>query len=479
MKKPEVQSAIEKSPTGIQGLDEVLSGGLPRGRTTLVCGGAGCGKTLLAIEFLVRGALLHGEPAVMISFDEAPAELALNVQSLGFDLADLQKRKLLRIDHVRLDRTEIEEAGEYDLEGLFVRIDHAVKSVGAKRVVLDTPETLFSSLPDSGVLRAELKRLFHWLKDRGLTSIVTAEKGEGHLTRHGFEEYISDCVIFLDHRVHAERSIRRLRVVKYRGSFHGTNEYPFLIEESGFSVLPITSLGLEHAAPSERVSSGIPDLDRLLGGRGFYRGSTILVSGPAGSGKSALAAHFAHGAVRRGERCLYLAHEESPEQILRNMASLGVDLRTLDPELFHLRANRPTLYGLEMHLAVLHRVVNQLDPQVVIIDPVTSLTPMGEVGDVRLMLTRLIDFLKLRGVTSLFTSLLDSELSFEANGAGVSSLIDTWIRLHNHRGDGKRVRALEVLKSRGMAHGEELNHFRLTDEGLRFDAPAARSQEAP
>lgn len=474
----EALGTLPKARTGIQGLDEVTGGGLPQGRPTLVCGGAGCGKTLLGVEFLVRGAVQFGEPGVLLSFEESARELTANVASLGFDLKELQARKLLRIDQVLLDRSQVEESGEYDLEGLFIRLGHAVDSIGARRVVLDTPEALFAGVPDAGVLRAELKRLFLWLKERGLTTVITGERGEGQLTRHGIEEYVSDCVIFLDHRVADERSVRRLRVVKYRGSHHGTNEYPFLIDEHGLSVLPITSVGLAHTVTSERVSTGSAQLDAMFEGKGFYRGSTVLVSGTAGSGKSALAAQFAAGAAKRGERCLYLAHEEAPDQILRNMASVGIDLRGLDPALFRLHASRPTLYGLEMHLAVSHRLVNELRPTVVVMDPVTSLTPMGERGDVRLMLARLIDFLKGRGITTLFTSLVDSTESIEQTDAGISSLIDTWILLRLERTEGQRRRTLEVLKSRGMGHGEELCTYRLTSQGLRFERQAGARDRA-
>lgn len=372
---------------------------------------------------------------------------------------------------MKIERSQIEEAGEYDLEGLFVRLGHAVQSVGAKRVVLDTPEALFAAIPDQAVLRAELKRLFDWLKERGLTAVITGERGEGQLTRHGLEEYVSDCVIFLDHRVADERSIRRLRIVKYRGSLHGTNEYPFLIDQRGLSVLPITSLGLEHAVTSERLSTGSEELDAMFGGQGFLRGSTVLVSGAAGSGKSSLAAQFAAAAARRGERCLYLAHEEAPQQILRNMRSVGIDLGALDPGLFRLQASRPTLYGLEMHLAVTLRAVRDFRPTVVVMDPVTSLTPMGERADVRLMLSRLIDSLKLQGVTLLLTSLVGSVAALDESDAGISSLIDTWIVLGMQRVAGARRRTIEVLKSRGMAHSDELYAFRLTNDGLRFERP--------
>src|SRR5262245_23751638 len=364
---------LPKTPTGIDGLDEITGGGLPQGRPTLVCGSAGCGKTLLAMEFLVRGALQYGEPGVFMSFEETAEELAANVRSLGFDVERLAKDGQLLIDHVRVERSEIEETGDYDLEGLFVRLGYAIDSIGAKRVVLDTLESLFSGLGNEGVLRAELRRLFRWLKDRGVTTVITAERGDGQLTRQGLEEYVSDCVLLLDHRVDEQLSTRRLRIVKYRGSAHGTNEYPFLIDERGISVLPITSLGLQHPVSEERISSGIAQLDAMLGGEGYFRGSTILASGTAGTGKTTLSAAFADACCRRGARCLYFAFEESPQQIVRNMRSVGLTLEPwLKKGLLRVDAARPTLFGLERHLTTMHRAIEEFRPRAVVVDPISS-----------------------------------------------------------------------------------------------------------
>src|SRR3954465_1439868 len=399
-------TALPKAPTGIQGLDEITAGGLPRGRPTLVCGSAGCGKTLFSMEFLVRGATQYGEPGVFMAFEETAPELTQNVRSLGFDLDELAKEKKLVIDFVRLERSEIDETGDYDLEGLFIRLGAALDAIGAKRVVLDTIENLFAGLQNEGILRAELRRLFRWLKDRGVTAVITGERGEGQLTRHGLEEYVSDCVILLDHRVADQVSTRRLRVVKYRGSAHGTNEYPFLIDEAGISVMPLTSAGLDYAASGERISTGIPELDEMMGGLGYFRGSTILVSGMAGSGKSTPAAHFANAACGRGERCLYFAFEESPAQIVRNMRSIGLDLRGwVDRGFLRFAANRPSLQGLEMHLARMLRDVEVIEPRAVVVAPISSLMTAGLGSDVHAMLLRLIDHLKGRAVTALFTNL--------------------------------------------------------------------------
>jgi circadian clock protein KaiC len=461
--------AVPKAPTGIQGLDEITGGGLPRGRTTLVCGGAGCGKTLLGVEFLVRGITAYEEPGLLVAFEETPEELAGNVRSLGFDLDDLVRRKRLAIDFVWLDRSEVEEAGDYDLEGLFIRMGHAIDRIGAKRVVLDSVETLFGGLANTAVLRAELRRLFRWLKDRGVTAIVTGERGEGALTRHGLEEYVSDCVILLDHRVEDQVSTRRLRVVKYRGSIHGTNEYPFLIDRDGISVLPITSLGLQHPASRERVSSGIARLDAMLGGRGYFRGSTVLVSGTAGTGKTSVAAHFVQAACERGERCLYLAFEESPDQIIRNMRSIGLDLEPwVRKGVLRFHATRASLYGLELHLATVHRVVGQYDPRVVVIDPINNLIRVGDRRDVTAMLTRLIDFLKGRGITAALTSMTAPDEALETTDADISSLVDTWLLLRHIELEGERNRALYVLKSRGMAHSNQVREFLLTDRGVEL-----------
>ena len=461
--------AVPKAPTGIQGLDEITGGGLPRGRTTLVCGGAGCGKTLLGLEFLVRGATVYDEPGLLVAFEETPEELAGNVRSLGFDLDDLVRRKRLAIDFVWVDRSEVEEAGDYDLEGLFIRMGHAIDRIGAKRVVLDSVETLFGGLANTAVLRAELRRLFRWLKDRGVTAIVTGERGEGALTRHGLEEYVSDCVILLDHRVVDQVSTRRLRVVKYRGSLHGTNEYPFLIDQDGISVMPITSLGLQHPASRERVSSGIARLDAMLGDKGYFRGSTVLVSGTAGTGKTSVAAHFVQAACERGERCLYLAFEESPDQIIRNMRSIGLDLEPwVRKGVLRFHATRASLYGLELHLATVHRVVGQYDPRVVVIDPINNLIRVGDRRDVTAMLTRLIDFLKGRGITAVLTSMTAPDEALETTDADISSLVDTWLLLRHVELEGERNRALYVLKSRGMAHSNQVREFLLTDRGVEL-----------
>jgi circadian clock protein KaiC len=460
---------LPKSPTGIQGLDEITGGGLPKGRPTLVCGGAGCGKTLLAMEFLVRGATQFQEPGVFMAFEETVKDLTQNVVSLGFDLSDLIARKGILLDFVYVERSEIEETGEYDLEGLFIRLGQAIDSIGAKRVVLDTIESLFAGLPNPLILRAELRRLFRWLKDKGVTAIITAERGEGTLTRQGLEEYVSDCVIMLDHRVSEQTSSRRLRVVKYRGSTHGTNEYPFLIDEDGISVLPVTSLALQHIVSSERVSTGVARLDAMLGGKGYYRGSSVLVSGTAGTGKSSLAAHFADAACRRRERVLYFAFEESPSQIIRNMRSIGIHLQHwVDKGLLQFHAQRPSFAGLEMHLAVQHKVINAFRPQAVILDPLNSFIDGDNGIGVHSMLTRLLDFLKTKQITGLFTSLISSAPTLERSQSSISSLIDTWLLLRAIDSGGERNRGLTILKSRGMAHSNQIREFLLTDHGVEL-----------
>jgi circadian clock protein KaiC len=451
------------------GLDEITGGGLPTGRPTLVCGAAGCGKTMLAVEFLVRGATQFGEPGVFMMFEESTRELTQNVRSLGFDLDRLATGKRLVLDQVQIERSEIEETGEYDLEGLFIRLGHAVDSIGAKRVVLDTLEALFAGLPNHAILRAELRRLFRWLKDRGLTAIITGERGDNTLTRHGLEEYVADCVILLDHRITEQVSTRRLRVVKYRGSFHGTNEYPFLIGESGISVLPITSLQLDHQASTRRISSGIPALDAMLGGRGYYRGSSILVSGSAGTGKSSLGATFIDAACRRGERCLIFAYEESPEQLLRNMGSIGIDLRPwIRKGLLEIHASRPTLHGLEQHLLMMHDAIRDFRPRAVVVDPITNLTFDLRETEIKPTLMRLIDFLKQQKVTALFTSLTTGRQgqAAEDSQVGVSSLMDTWLLLSNVEQNGERNRMMYILKSRGMPHSNQVREFILSRKGI-------------
>jgi circadian clock protein KaiC len=458
---------LQKVPTGINGLDEITGGGLPQGRPTLVCGGTGCGKTLFSMEFLIRGASQFGEPGVFMSFEEKSEELTVNFASLGFDLHELIAERRLSLDYVHIDRNEIEETGEYDLEGLFIRLGYAIDAIGAKRVVLDTIETLFSGLSDEGVLRAELRRLFRWLKDKGVTAVITGEQGERTLTRYGLEEYVADCVIFLDHKVVEQVATRRLRIVKYRGSAHGTNEYPFLIDEQGFSVLPITSLGLDHAVANDRISSGIPRLDTMLGGEGFYRGSSILVSGTAGAGKSSLAARFAQASCQRGERTLYFAFEESRNQIIRNMRSLDIDLgRWVDQGLLHFVTARPTLFGLEMHLVSMHKAIEKFAPQVVVVDPISNLITSASSSDVKAMLTRLIDYLKGKGITAICTDLTTAGVNLDQTEIGISSLMDTWLLLKFIEERGERNRGLSILKSRGMAHSNQIREMIMSSEGI-------------
>jgi len=460
-------STLPKTPTGISGFDEITGGGLPKGRPALVCGGPGCGKTLFSTEFIVRGAREFGEPGVFMAFEETREELSKNVASLGFDLDQLIRQKKLVVDYIHIERSEIQETGEFDLEGLFIRLNHAIDSIGAKRVVLDTLEALFSGLPNELILRAELRRLFRWLKDKGVTALITAERGERSFTRYGLEEYVADCVIALDNRVIDQISTRRLRVLKYRGSIHGGNEYPFLIGEHGVSVLPATSVGLTHQAGTQRISSGIPRLDTMLGGKGFYRASSILVSGTAGSGKSTLAAKFAAESCARGERALYFAFEESPSQITRNMRSVGIDLSVpLRKGLLEFHAVRPTYFGLEMHLVSIHNAIKAFQPTVVIFDPLTNLIEIGSPREVKAMLTRLIDFLKMQQVTAMFTSLTQGGANLDQTELGVSSLMDVWFIVRNLESGGERNRALYVLKARGIAHSNQVREFVMSKDGL-------------
>ena len=458
---------LPKCPTGIQGLDEITGGGLPRGRPTLICGGAGCGKTLFAAEFLVRGAVQFGEPGVFMSFEETEKELTANVASLGFDLASMIRHKKIVIDYVHVAANDLHESGDYDLEGLFVRLGHAIDSIDAKRVVMDTLEVLFGGLHNEAIVRAELRRLFRWLKDKGVTAVITAERGREALTRHGLEEYVSDCVILLDHRVINQIATRNLRVTKYRGALHGTNEFPFLIGGTGISVLPITSVGLNHNMSSERIATGIPRLDAMLGGRGFFRGSSILLTGTPGTGKTIVAANFAQAAAKRGERVLFFSFEESPNQIIRNMHSIGLRLEPLVKKgLLRFHSARPSLYGLEMHLATMFKEITEFQPAVVVMDPITSLMDAGTDYESKGMITRLIDYLKAGQITSLFTSLTQGGHVLQQSEAAMSSLMDSWLLLQDLEGNGERNRVLYVLKARGMAHSNQVREFLISDRGI-------------
>jgi circadian clock protein KaiC len=461
---------LKKSPTGITGLDEITFGGLPSGRPTLICGGPGCGKTLFALQFLVNGVLKYNEPGVFMAFEEKAEDLMVNVSSLGVDLDKMQKQKKIKIDYVHVDKSEIEETGEYDLSGLFVRLNYAIESIGAKRVVLDTIENLFSGLSNEGILRSEIRRLFQWLKDKKVTTLITGEKGEKTLTRQGLEEYVSDCVILLDHRLQNQISTRLLRVVKYRGTVHGTNEYPFLIDKEGISVLPITSLELNNSVSKEKISSGVPTLDEMLDeGRGFFRGSSILISGTAGTGKTSIGASFAHATCLRKEKCLFFAFEESPAQIIRNMGSIGMNLQEhIDDGLLRFYSSRPTLYGLEMHLVDFHKKIEQYKPRVVVLDPITNLVTIGSVSEVKAMLIRLIDYLQKKQITVMFTALTFNHTVNEQTDEGVSSLVDTWITVRDLESNGERNRGLFIMKSRGMKHSNQVREFTITAKGLKL-----------
>ena len=461
---------ITKSATGIEGFDDLTLGGLPTGRPTLVCGSAGCGKTLFASTFLFNGARLHDEPGVFVTFEERPIDIVANVESLGFDLQGLIDQSRIHIEHIEIDPSEVAEIGDYDLEALFLRLEFAVDQIGAKRIVLDTIESLFSAFSNPAILRAEIRRLFDWLKQKGLTAVITGERGDGTLTRQGLEEYVSDCVILLDHRVENQISTRRLRIVKYRGTAHGTNEYPFLIDEDGFSVLPVSSLGLGHKVFHDRISTGVPDLDAMLTGGGFYRGSSILLTGVAGSGKSSLACMMADAACKRGERALYLSFEESEAQTVRNMKSIGTDLETwLKQDQLRYIAARPTFYSLEMHLAIMLREINKFKPQLVVLDPISAFTDSADIAEVQAMLLRIVDYLKSNGITAVFTHLASVEQA--ETDAGLSSIMDGWILLLNREANGEFNRELYLLKARGISHSNQVREFVMSNSGIHLLEP--------
>jgi circadian clock protein KaiC len=467
-----VFEGISKSRTGIVGFDELTLGGLPTGRPTLVCGTAGCGKTLFASTFLVNGARDMDEPGVFVTFEERPSDIISNVRSLGFDVEQLVDQGKIYLEHISIDPSELEEIGDYDLEALFLRLELAIDQIGAKRIVLDTIESLFSAFTNPAILRAEIRRLFDWLKDKGLTTIITGERGDGSLTRQGLEEYVSDCVILLDHRVQNQISTRRLRIVKYRGTAHGTNEVPFLIDQDGFSVLPISSLGLSHKVSDERISSGVEDLDAMLSGNGFHRGTSILLSGVAGSGKSSLSASFVAAACERGQKAIYFSFEESVDQTVRNMKSIGRDLRKhIDAGLLHYVAARPTFYSLEMHLAVMLREIARVEPSIVVLDPISAFMGSGEPLEVQSMLLRMVDFLKSRGTTAVFTHLMHSQAGTTETDVGLSSLMDAWILLLNREIGGEFNRELYLLKARGLSHSNQVREFVMSDTGIKLLAP--------
>ncbi len=472
------RNQLQKCPTGIKGFDEITEGGLPKNRTTLVSGGAGSGKTLLGIDFLINGATNYNEPGIFMSFEETEDELYKDVASLNLDLKGLVSKKKILVEHVVLERRDVQEK-EFNLEGLLIRLENAIHSIGAKRVVLDSIESLFAGFTDIGILRVEIKRLFRWLKEKQVTAIVTGEPSDGFYTRQGLEEFVSDCIILLDNRVKEQISVRRIRVVKYRGSKHGTNEYPFVIDNQGLSVIPITSAGLDQPGTAKRVSTGVSSFDKLFKGGGYTRGSTVLASGTAGTGKTSLAAAFAVASCKRGERCLYLSYEGSAGQLAQNMKSIGFEMEPLIKKgLLKIVSTRPSFFGLETHLLDLYKMIADFKPQAVVIDPLTSLIGQQNPVEIQSMITRLIDLLKTNGITGFFTSLVPSTEQNDSSGEiGVSSLIDTWIVVRALEEDEgrRRIRGLYIVKSRGMGHSSDVHKIVLSDDGIniiKMDADA-------
>lgn len=463
---------ISKAATGISGFDEITLGGLPRGRPSLIAGGAGSGKTVFAMEFIIHGATRFNEPGIFVSFEENLSELKKNFASLGYDLDKLVEEKKIYLDHIFMDRNLLLETGEYDLDAMFFRLGYLIDSIGAKRIALDTIEVLFSGLTNHAVLRSELIRLFRWLKDRGVTAVVTGEKGEKSITRFGLEEYVADCVVYLDSRVSEQITTRRLRVIKYRGSVHGPDEYPFLITRDGITIFPITSVKTNYKISRERISTGIESLDNMLGEKGFFRGSSVLLSGSAGTGKTSFAGVFVDAACRRGEKSLYIAMEETQDQICRNLESIGLDLEQwVEKGLLDFYITRPSHHGLEMHLAMIEDLLNKHSPAVAVIDPMTDFLSVGGGKEVKSLLTRLIDLMKSKGVTIILTDLIKGDVNPEKSNVYISSLIDTWILLRNEEYNGERSRGLTIIKSRGMPHSNQIREFTMSNNGITLVQP--------
>ncbi|WP_240236172.1 circadian clock protein KaiC [Nocardioides sp. CFH 31398] len=458
---------LEKAATGIEGFDDITFGGLPRARATIVTGAAGSGKSMFGVEFLAQGARAYGEPGVLLSFEETADELVANAASIGVDLRAMADEGTLVVDSAAGDLDDLVQSGAFDLEGLLLRLAAAIDAVGARRVVLDTVETLFSTLPDETTVRREFARLLRWLKERDLTVVVTAERGQqGRLTRHGIEEYVSDCVVVLDHRVEDEVATRRMRVAKYRGSPHGTNEFPFLISGRGLVVMPLHHDELTEVS-EERVSLGIPELDTMVGG-GVFRGSTIMISGSAGTGKTSIAACAADAACRRGEKALFLSFEEPSGQVVRNMRSIGLDLQHwIDKGLLVVQHMRPAITGLEAHLASLHMILDEHPAEVVVLDAVASLSRGVASYASASAVARDIAMLRLRGATTVLTALAGTHDDPHTD-VSASSLVDAWLLVRNVENDGERNRLLMTIKNRGSFHSNQVREFLLTDDGPRL-----------
>ncbi|MBA3285861.1 MAG: circadian clock protein KaiC [Nitrosopumilus sp.] len=460
---------LKKCPTGIIGLDEITFGGLPKNRCTLICGGAGSGKSIFGIEFVIRGAEFYKEPGLFVAFEENEEELNQNITSLGFNIKELIDSNLLVLDYVHIDRAEFKEIGSYNLDGLFIRLSDSIDRFKIKRVVLDTIEVLFGNFTNEIILRSELQRLFRWFKEKNVTVVVTAEQGVNTFSRYGLEEYVADCVILLDNRMHQQISTRRLRVAKYRGSSHGNNEYPFIINDSGISIIAITSIKLDYPVSNKHVSSGIKQLDTMFGDKGFYSGSSILVSGAAGNGKTSIAASFSNGTCELGKKCFYFTLDESVDQIIRNMNSIGIDLsQWINKDLLRFHAINPYTAGLEAHLADIQRLTNEFNPSVVIIDPIANLKILGPLNEVQGILSILVNFFKNKQITTMFTSLVPEEKFGYVVEEGISNLMDTWVFLQYIHGEGERNRGISILKSRGMSHSNQLREVILSDKGIHL-----------
>ena len=458
---------LPKSLTGIQGLDDITYGGIPQNRPTLLVGSIGTGKTIFAMEYIINGITMFNEPGVFMTFEEQTDELQINVTSMGYNLSKLIADNKIYLEHLHIDHREIQATGKYDIEGLFIRIEMAIEKVKAKRIVLDALDTLFIGL-DSQILRSEIKRLFFWLKEKKVTAIITSEVGDIFLTRLGFEEVVADCVIELNNRLNNQISTRRLRIVKYRGSYHSTNEYPFMIDHKGITIFPIISEAPQIIVSNERISSGIKQIDEMLDGRGFYVGSSILVSGSAGTGKSSIAASFIKDVCEKKGTALYCAFEEAPNQIKRNMASIGIFLEPYEKSgNLHFYYSRPTLQTLELHFIAIKKLIKQINPSVVILDPITNLMIENINSDIRTMLTRFVDYLKMEQITVLLTATLTvSSLELIQSNEGISSMVDTCIMIQEKNIIDSRRRTLYIMKSRGICNSKKEVEFIITSEGI-------------
>ena len=469
MTKGKVKSSSDIVSTGVKGLDDVLGGGIPQGHAMLLVGKPGTGKSILSMEYLLHGIELHKENGVYISFEESEKQIISNAASFGWKFEEMVKKNKLAISYIDMQPEQMRTVGDYDLSALILRVKGAIKKVNARRVVIDGINNLLSTFDDERIIRSDLLRLIREIKEVNATIFITGERGHDSWSKMGFEEYLADGLMHLDNRTDGNYQTREIQVVKCRGINHYTGKSPFIINSEGMSIRPLITADFDYKVLKSRVSTGIADIDNMLGGKGLYRGSTVYITGPSGAGKTSISSSFANGACSRGERALFLAFEESSDQIIRNMKSIGLSLdKWVNEKLLYFYTARATTNSLEGHLDNIMTMVREVEPTCVVLDPISAFRPIANENETKLMLIRLNDYLRARKITTVFTALSsDGEYSEHAD-VQLSSIADTWIVVRIMDYKGERNNVMQLMKSRGMSHSRQMKEMYFTGNGLKL-----------